>query len=284
MVGDVELHHAAAQLARAVSVCVSHLHARSHRRRARGRRALAAFDLDQAQAARAERLRGCRWRTASGPVTPASIAARITDVPAGTVDRLAVDLERHRLRSPASRRRGAEVDLVDQVMMRPARSPAACGCAGTLEVFREVLERAQHRNGVSPPSAHSEPSVIVSHRSSSSTQVRVARPCPAMMRSITSTPRVEPMRQGVHLPQDSIGAELHREARHAAPCRRCRRTRRCRRGRASRRLRGERLVVERRVELRLGQVGAERAADLHRADRPARCACRRRSRRAARAA
>ena len=33
------------------------------------------------------------------------------------------------------------------------------------------------------------------------------------MRSITSTPRVEPMRQGVHLPQDSIGAELHRVAR-----------------------------------------------------------------------
>ena len=33
---------------------------------------------------------------------------------------------------------------------------------------------------------------------------------------------------------------------------------------------GERLVVERRVELRLRQVRAERTADLHRADRPAR--------------
>ena len=33
---------------------------------------------------------------------------------------------------------------------------------------------------------------------------------------------------------------------------------------------GERLVVERRVELRLGQVGAERSADLHGANRPAR--------------
>ena len=32
---------------------------------------------------------------------------------------------------------------------------------------------------------------------------------------------------------------------------------------------GEGLVVERRVELRLRQVGAERTADLHRADRPA---------------
>ena len=27
---------------------------------------------------------------------------------------------------------------------------------------------------------------------------------PAMIRSITSTPRTEPMRHGVHLPQDSI--------------------------------------------------------------------------------
>ena len=32
---------------------------------------------------------------------------------------------------------------------------------------------------------------------------------------------------------------------------------------------GEGLVVERRVELRLGQVGAERTAHLHRADGPA---------------
>ena len=32
---------------------------------------------------------------------------------------------------------------------------------------------------------------------------------------------------------------------------------------------GERLVVERGVELRFGQIGAQRAAHLHRADRPA---------------
>ena len=36
-----------------------------------------------------------------------------------------------------------------------------------------------------------------------------------MIRSIISTPRVEPIRQGVHLPQDSSGAELHGEARLA---------------------------------------------------------------------
>ena len=41
----------------------------------------------------------------------------------------------------------------------------------------------------------------------------MSRSMPATIRSMTSTPRVEPMRQGVHLPQDSIGAEFHGEAR-----------------------------------------------------------------------
>ena len=77
------------------------------------------------------------------------------------------------------------------------------------------------------------------------------------------------MRQGVHLPQDFDGAELHGEAglpghvdavvehddaavaEHAASGRHL-------------------LVAERRVEQVFGEIGAERAADLHRADRPAR--------------
>ena len=58
-------------------------------------------------------------------------------------------------------------------------------------------------SGVRPPSAQSEPSSMVSQRSSSSVRF-AARSLSAMIRSITSTPRVEPMRQGVHLPQDSM--------------------------------------------------------------------------------
>ena len=57
--------------------------------------------------------------------------------------------------------------------------------------------------GVRPPIAHSEPLVIVSHRSSSSTRL-AATSRPAMIRSMVSTPRVEPTRHGVHLPHDSI--------------------------------------------------------------------------------
>ena len=54
-----------------------------------------------------------------------------------------------------------------------------------------------------PPSPHREPCTIVSHSSSRSRTLR-SPSSPARMRSITSTPRVEPIRQGVHLPQDSI--------------------------------------------------------------------------------
>ena len=61
--------------------------------------------------------------------------------------------------------------------------------------------------GVMPPIAHSEPLTIVSHSSRSSSTC-CACCCglsrESWMRSITSTPRVEPMRHGVHLPHDSI--------------------------------------------------------------------------------
>ncbi len=53
-----------------------------------------------------------------------------------------------------------------------------------------------------PPIAHSEPASMVSHSEPSRARFR-SRSSPAMMRSMTSTPRTEPMRQGVHLPQDS---------------------------------------------------------------------------------
>ena len=60
--------------------------------------------------------------------------------------------------------------------------------------------------------AQSDPSVMVWHKSVSKAAL-YSRSWPATILSITSTPRVEPMRQGVHLPQDSDGAEFHREAR-----------------------------------------------------------------------
>ncbi len=53
MVGDVEFHHALAQLGQAIRLCTD-LDAGRHRRGAGGGRALAALDLDEAEAAGAE--------------------------------------------------------------------------------------------------------------------------------------------------------------------------------------------------------------------------------------
>ena len=88
-----------------------------------------------------------------------------------------------------------------------------------------------------------------------------------MILSTVSTPRVEPIRQGVHLPQLSLAQNSMAK----------------RAWRAMSTLSSKttippwpsippaaaiELIVERRIEERLGKIGAKRAADLNRADRP----------------
>jgi hypothetical protein len=53
---------------------------------------------------------------------------------------------------------------------------------------------------VKPPSAHSEPNFMVLQRSATSARLPSGW-SPARTLSMVSAPRVEPMRQGVHLPQ-----------------------------------------------------------------------------------
>ena len=88
------------------------------------------------------------------------------------------------------------------------------------------------------------------------------------MRSIVSTPRVEPIRQGVHLPQ--LSTAQNSIAKRAM----------CAMSTLSSNTvmpawpirppaGGEGLIVERQVEHRRREIGAERPADLHRAHRPA---------------
>ncbi len=56
--------------------------------------------------------------------------------------------------------------------------------------------------GVNPPIAHSDP--LVMRLAQVVEQHQVGRDVlPAMIRSMVSTPRVDPTRQGVHLPHDS---------------------------------------------------------------------------------
>ena len=71
------------------------------------------------------------------------------------------------------------------------------------EVFAEMIEGAEDRHGREPPSAQSEPSVITSQRSRKSSTF-FWRSIPATILSTVSAPRVEPTRQGVHLPQLSL--------------------------------------------------------------------------------
>ena len=83
MVGDVELHDALAELLEPLGLGVHH-HARRDRRGAGRGRAGAAFDLDQAQPAGAK---GSSMSVAHslGICVPISMAARIIEVPSGTV-------------------------------------------------------------------------------------------------------------------------------------------------------------------------------------------------------
>ena len=95
MVGDIELHHAAAQLGERRRLGV-HLDAGRDRRVARGGRALAAFDLDEAHAARAERLLAIGGAELGH--LDAGLVGRAHDRGAlGHRDLEAVDLARHAL-------------------------------------------------------------------------------------------------------------------------------------------------------------------------------------------
>ena len=67
---------------------------------------------------------------------------------------------------------------------------------------RDYKTRQEQAAKAEKAHAHKLPSTMVPHRSRSNTACCTASR-PPTIRSITSTPRVEPMRQGVHLPQDS---------------------------------------------------------------------------------
>ena len=102
--------------------------------------------------------------------------------------------------------RRAEVDFLDEghgfhgvYLIRPR-----CICGGPVEIFGKYLTALMHRHrrqaahGAERAVDHGLAEIVEQLRDCSS------RSMPATILSITSTPRVEPMRQGVHLPQDSM--------------------------------------------------------------------------------
>ena len=118
----------------------------------------------------------------------------------GHRDRRAVDLERDRALSPLRGRR-AEVFVING---KHDRAPQPAGRARARKSCGKCLSALCTGNGVMPPRPHKR---SVQHRLAQvfeQLQILVRGSTPARMRSITSTPRVEPMRHGVHLPQDSM--------------------------------------------------------------------------------
>ena len=117
-------------------------------------------------------------------------------------DRGAVDFQRD---AGAGRDAGRSQIVIVLGVHELQQSPRAAQLAA-LEIFTEMFERAAHRerrHAAQPAQRAVEHGVaeLVEQRE---VGVRACRwRWPAMMRSTSSTPRVEPMRQGVHLPQDS---------------------------------------------------------------------------------
>ena len=104
VVGDVELHDAAAQLLDLRrSACCTFMPS-AHRGGAGGRGAASRRRSRRGTAGRSRTPRGCRWRTAWGRRRRPAAAARITEVPSGTRHRQAVDLNVDRGRAWPCRR------------------------------------------------------------------------------------------------------------------------------------------------------------------------------------
>ena len=126
MVGDVEFHHALAQLGEP-GVLRADDHAVFGRRRARGGRAATALDLDEAQAARAKRLERIR-RAELGDFGARAHGRRHDGRSLRHAHALAVDDERDDLFREADRRAG--VEFLDQShcrapIPRPGEVPPA---------------------------------------------------------------------------------------------------------------------------------------------------------------
>ena len=216
-----------------------------------------------------------------GICVPTSIAARMIEVPSGTVTLLAVDGQRDRLLGLRVRR--AVIDFLDQRHGVVFYSAACRRVGAGLKSSGKCLSALITGYGVKPPSAQSEPNFMVLQRSSSTARffARLDRRRMILSIGLDAAGRADPA--GRALAAGFDGAELHRKARllghvdgvvehdDAAMADQAV-------------ARGKRLIVERRIEQRAREIGAERTADLHRAHRSAGEACRRRCRRRVRRA
>ena len=198
MIGDIELHHAAAQALEARrSACARPCPARPAWCRRRACRC----------GLRSRRGRGGRNRTTSamsvaqslGILVPTSIAARMIEVPSGTL----TDTPSMVSVTVFSGFRGgrAVIDLLDEAMAVVLTRPRIAWRGRNLG---EMVERAQDGIGRKAAQRAERAEFHASGKDPRAARYWPRPFAPPMMRSITSTPRVEPIRQGVHLPQTSM--------------------------------------------------------------------------------
>ena len=249
-----------------------HDHAVGARRGARGGCALDALDLDEAEPARAERLERVGRAQLRDCRRPASDAARMTDVPAGTITPMPSTVT-CAVASP--RTGGVPRSGVSRAgsSMSVMAGPLPWWAPGGPKSSGKCSSALRTGIGVSPPIAHSDPFVIVVQRSSSSTSWVRRTPSsvggPDAVDDLHPARRPDPARRA--LAARLLDAELHREARHHARRPSCRPTRRRRRVRPSRRHPRTPRSPSAGRSASGGQVRAERSAHLHRLHRPPGC-------------
>ena len=173
-----------------------------------------------------------------GISTPASIAARMIDVPSGTVTVAAVDGQRDRLLGlarPACRSRFPRSAILNVGHgVHDVRSYSAASATGDgRKSSGKWLSALITGYGVKPPSAQSDPNFIVLQRSVTSS---ICFSGSMFLRDLVE--RLDAARRadaaGRALAAAFDGAELHGEARLLQHVGACRRTPRCRHGRSAR--------------------------------------------------
>jgi len=201
MVGDIQFHDAAPDVGELL-VLRRDLHSGGNRSRARRGQSLHALDLNQAKTAGAE---GFQLLVAHnfGIFTSDSAAARMTEVPAGTVISWPSMV---RVTSSALSRFGVpkSCSTMDNMVCPRIPSTDGAGCLyGFDEIFGKMVQRRDHGVGRQAPQR--------AQRAVSQGFTQVAQDGLLLGRVFAGDqpvddfhPRVEPMRQGVHLPQDSM--------------------------------------------------------------------------------
>ena len=190
------------------------------------------------------------------------------EVPSGTVTSKPSIGQRHLLLGLARRACRSRFRETETPWCLYSYSAASSDQAPAVKSSGKWVMRAHHRVGREAAQRAERAELHRVAEVGDQREVLLAARCRRRSCRCVSTPRVEPMRQGVHLPQlsmaqnsmakracFSMSAVSSNTVMPAWPIRPS--------------LRGEGLVVERRVEQRAREIGAERAADLHRLDRPA---------------